>query len=562
MRYIFHMNIKEKTEDKVFSYMEEQGMTSPGHRIVAGVSGGADSVCLLFVLLEYAKRVPIRLAAVHINHGIREEAGEDAEFVRQLCQQEGVPFFLKEADVSRLAAREKISLEEAGRILRYQAFREAAEEFGADRIAVAHNGNDRAETMLFHLFRGSGIRGLCSIPPKREEIIRPLLCLERSEIENYLAQRGIPYRTDRTNLEDCYTRNRIRHHLIPLAEQEVSPRTVAHMCRTADMLTELEEYLEFQTLQARESCVIGNISDCQEGPVERKTGPQGGPEVLAIDVERFGCLHIAMQKRLLLSLLRELAPGGRDISAVHLEDTLSLFWREGNPQIDLPLGIRAVKRYGTVYLERGRKSDRGTAGLSVSRELGLEGGQSCHREQGPEGGHSCHRKQGPQGSPSDHREQDSQDGILYQELVLPSGETKEPLYIDLGVWGRAEISVFNVKKGQKVLRNEYTKWLDCDKIIESPVFRFRRTGDFLSLADGKGGTIHKSLKDYMITEKIPRELRSQVLVLAEGKHILWLVGYRISEYYKVTENTKRILQVKLIRNCISGGTEEKGGGTH
>ena len=527
------MNIREKTEDKVFSYMEDQGMISPGHKIVAGVSGGADSVCLLFVLLEYAKKIPIRLAAVHVNHGLREEAGEDAEFVRKLCQQEGVPFFLKEADVSRLAAREKLSLEEAGRMLRYQAFREAGKEFGADRIAVAHNGNDRAETMLFHLFRGSGIRGLCGIPPRREEIIRPLLCLERSEIESYLDERGIPYRTDRTNLEDCYTRNRIRHHLIPLAEQEVSPRAVAHMCRTADMLTELEEYLEFQTFQARESCVNGNISDRREGPGVRESGLQSGTEVLAIDVERFGCLHIALQKRLLLSLLRELAPGGKDISAVHLEDTLSLFGREGNPQIDLPLGIRAVKRYGTVYLERKRKSDVEPGGLSVEQERCLQEAQSVCRERSP-----------------------------YQKLILPPGEMQDPMFIDLGDWGRAEISVFYAKKGQKVLRNEYTKWLDCDKIIESPVFRFRRTGDFLTLADGKGGTIHKSLKDYMITEKIPRERRGQVLVLAEGKHILWLAGYRISEYYKVTENTKRILQVKLIGNCISGGTEEKDGGTH
>ena len=499
------MNMWKKTEDKVFSYIEKQGMIFPGHKIVAGVSGGADSVCLLFVLLEYAKKTPIQLAAVHVNHGLREDAGEDAEFVRGLCQREGIPFYLKEVNVAELASREKLSLEEAGRLLRYRAFREAAQDFSADRIAVAHNGNDRAETMLFHLFRGSGIRGLCGIPPRREEIIRPLLCLERSEIESYLAQRGMSYHTDSTNLEDCYTRNRIRHHLIPIAEQEVSTKAVAHMLRTADMLTELEDYLELQTRRARENCVTES-------------------EALAVDVEKFLQLHIALRKRLVLALLRELAPGGRDISAVHLEDVLSLFEKTGNPQIDLPFGIRAVRRYDAVFLERGGKSDV-RAAVPICQEPDLPA------------------------------------GLLYQKLVLPVGETQLPLHLDLGICGLAEISVFYAKKEQKVFRNEYTKWLDCDKIIESPVFRFRQTGDFLSLADGKGGIIHKSLKDYMVTEKIPRESRSQVPVLAEGKHVLWLVGYRISEYYKVTENTKRILQVKLLGNCPKDETEEKDGGT-
>ena len=493
--------------------MEEHGMISPGHRIVAGVSGGADSVCLLFVLLEYAKMKNLELAVIHVNHGLREDAGEDAEFVRELCLREDVPFFLREVNVGELAAREKCSLEEAGRIARYQAFREVAESLCADRIAVAHNGNDRAETMLFHLFRGSGVKGLCGIPPKREEIIRPLLCLERSEIENYLTERQIPYRLDRTNGENCYTRNRIRHHILPIAEHEVSTGAVAHMLRTADMLSEMEEYLGQQTREAMTSCVVRKPKEGERLPVDGKVNSEVGEKVLSVDVERFRQLHTAIQKRLLLLLLQELAPGGRDISAVHVEDILSLFEKEGNPQLDMPFEIRAVRRYGNVFLMRGK--------------------ELC----------------------------DPDPGMPYQEVVLPSGETEVPLLFDLGKYGQAEISVFSAKKGQKIRRNEYTKWLDCDKILKLPVFRCRQTGDFFSLADGKGGIIHKSLKDYMITEKIPRESRSRILLLAEGSHVLWLTGYRISEHYKVTENTKRILQVKLIRNCSDSRTEEKDGRT-
>ncbi len=469
-------------------------MISPGHRIVAGVSGGADSVCLLFVLLEYARRKDLKLAVVHVNHGLREDAGEDAAYVRLLCERLHLPLFLKETDVRELAQREKCSLEEAGRAVRYDAFREAAEAFGADRIAVAHNGNDRAETMLFHLFRGSGIRGLCGIPPRRGEIIRPLLCLERKEIEAYLAERGIPYCQDSTNREDEYTRNRIRHHILPVAEQEVCARAVAHMCRTADILSELEDYLGIQTGRAMEDCVSRAASGFH------------------IDVAAFCRLHIAIRRRLLLLLLTELSPGGRDISAGHVEDILSLFEKEGSPEIDLPFGIRAVRSYGIVRLERE------TAPSSVSEPR------------------------------------------LYQEAVIPPEGTAEPLIIGLGHRGWAELTVFSAKKGQKIPQNEYTKWLDCDKMKKSLVFRFRETQDYLTLADGRGGIIHKSLKDYMITQKIPRQDRDRILLLAEGHHVIWLVGYRISEYYKVDGNTKRIFQVKLTGSRC-GGTEKKDGGT-
>ena len=473
-------------------------MVSPGNRVLAGVSGGADSVCLLFVLLEYAKRVSIELAVVHVNHGLRQEAVEDAEFVRKLCQREGVPFYLKEVNVKELAAREKRSQEEAARLLRYQAFREAAEDFCADRIAVAHNSNDRAETMLFHLFRGSGIKGLCAIMPRREEIIRPLLCLERSEIEDYVAERGLTYCTDGTNREDAYTRNRIRHHILPFAEQQVSAGAVVHMCRTADMLSEIEDYLKIQTDEAMESCVIHG---------------QTGHDIFEIDAVRFADLHMALKKRVLLELLRKLAREGRDISAVHVADVLALFEKERNLQVDLPFDVQAVRRYDKVFLKR-------------------------RQEQGEE--LVCR---------------------MPLEIKLPPEETKEPLLFDLGNCYQAEISLIFVKKEHKIPSNEYTKWFDCDKIKKPLVFRFRQEGDYLSLADGKGGTIHKSLKDYMITEKILKEKRGSIPLLAEGKHVLWLTGYRISEYYKVSENTKRVLQVKLIGNCSNRETEEKNGGT-
>ena len=199
--------------DKVLQYVEEHHMIEKGDCIVAGVSGGADSVCLLLMLLEFRRRIAFGLRVVHINHLIRTDAAKDAEYVREICSAEQIPFMLVEEDVCALAQQRHISTEEAGRIVRYNAFvRELGEKKG--KIAVAHNKNDCCETFLFHLFRGTSLKGLTGIQPVRDKIIRPLLCLSRSEIEAFLRERNMPYCIDSTNLEDNYSRNIIRHHIL------------------------------------------------------------------------------------------------------------------------------------------------------------------------------------------------------------------------------------------------------------------------------------------------------------------------------------------------------------
>ena len=441
-------------------------MVQSGDKLILGVSGGADSVCLLFLLLEYRKHTTFEMAVVHVNHGLRgSAAAEDAHYVETLCVQWKIPFYPVQGDVRSLALAEKCSEEDAGRRLRYGAFRQAAEAFGGTKIAVAHNSNDRAETMLLHLFRGSGLRGLCGMEPVRENIIRPLLCLERQEIEAYLRERKILWCTDSTNGEDAYTRNRIRHHILPYAEQQISEKTVNHMCRTAELLSETEEYLRQQAEEAGRQCINEN----------------------RIDTVAFGELHPVIQKRVLLELMEKLSPTGKDIAAVHVQDVLTLFEREGNRSICLPFGIRFRRQYGEVIFEHEGENEQ--------------------------------RKSLPK--------------IHFTEIFL--------------------------KNREEVPRNEYTKWFDYDKIKKSPVVRFRQTGDYLTISDGKGNMIHKSLKEYMVTEKIPREERDKIPVLAEENHILWLIGYRISEYYKVDRNTKRVLQVKIIGDCTDSRTEEKNG---
>ena len=481
----------KQAEEKVFSFVEKHGMIHPGDKLVLGVSGGADSVCLLFLLLEYRKRVPFEMTVVHVNHGIRgDAAAEDAAWVDTLCREQGLTFKLECVDVKGYAAREKCSEEDAGRRLRYQAFRKAAEEFGGTKIAVAHNADDRAETMLLHLFRGSGLKGLRGIEPVREDIVRPILCLERREIEEYLRERQIRWRTDATNEKDGYTRNRIRHHLLPWAEREVSGRVVSHMCSTADILSETEDYLRQQTCEALEDCTV------------RMSGPCG--ERAEIIVDRFLAYHPALQKRMILALAEELSPTGKDISAVHVEEVLSLFEKEGNRSVNLPFGICFRRRYGKVAAGRWEAADRP--------------GKS---------------------------QQSGQSGLTGLPEKLPELEFTRFFVRDISPYRK------------EVPENQYTKRFDCDKIKESPVLRFRQTGDYLTLSDGRGNIIHKSLKEYMIGEKIPREMRDRIPVLAEGSHVLWLIGYRSSEYYKVDTNTKCILQVKLKGDCADSETEEK-----
>lgn len=503
MRYIFHMG-KRQTEEKVFSFMEKHKMIRSGDKVILGVSGGADSVCLLFLLLEYQKKTAFEMLAVHVDHGIRGAAArEDAVYVEELCRQQGVAFRLERVDVKGFVKAEKCSEEDAGRRLRYEAFGKAAREFGGTKIAVAHNAEDRAETMLLHLFRGSGLKGMRGIEPVRAEIIgqgipqttadgkaeiirranivRPVLCLKRGEIEEYLRESGISWRTDATNGEDEYARNRIRHHLLPWAEREISGRVVEHMCRTADILSETEGYLAQQTESALADCAARHV-------IGSTAGAAGVAGSVEIDVEGFLAYHSVIRKRMILRLAEELSPTGKDISAVHVEAVLGLFEKEGNRRIDLPFGIRFVRQYGKVVAAPGEQSKESRAGYRPCPEMAVP-----------------------------------------EPAELPE----------------SEFTYFFIKEGEEVPRNQYTKWFDCDKIKESPVWRFRQRGDYLTLADGAGNMIHKSVKDYMIGEKIPRGLRDIIPVLAEGSHVLWLAGYRISEYYKVDRNTKRVLQVKL-----------------
>lgn len=244
--------------DKVRETVEEYSMLREGDRVFVGVSGGADSTALLKALYILRDEYGISVSAVHINHGIRgQEADRDEEFVKFLCEDLGIPFLCLHADVPALAKQQKLGLEEAGRQVRYDFFEKCAK---GGKIATAHTLSDNAETVLMRLCRGAGLKGLCGIPPKRGNIIRPLINCSREQVEEFCREQKLCFVTDSTNLNTEYSRNFIRKEIVPLFKN-INPEFEPAVSRMADLARFDEEFLERCTNDALQNLVCENRLD-------------------------------------------------------------------------------------------------------------------------------------------------------------------------------------------------------------------------------------------------------------------------------------------------------------
>ena len=462
------MKKNEKLE-QIFKTIERYQMIAPGMRVIIGISGGADSVCLLYVLTQYQKRVPFEITAVHVEHGIRgTESLEDAAYTEDICRALEVECRTVSIKAEITAQEYGISVEEAGRMERYRIFEEIRAEKQADRIAVAHNQNDQAETVLWNLVRGSGLKGLGGIRPVRGRVIRPLLFTGREEIEEILKNAGISWCTDRTNLETDYTRNRIRLSLLPQMERELNSQSVRHMAEAAQRLQELQAYVERTRDRAAEVCIR------QEGDAQililgscKKEDPLMIRELLRLMLERCG--------------------GLKDVGAVHVEMLEQLLQKECGRKQDLPGNVCAVREDGILRVYRKAEQEFMT---ETDEELPIPGVMTCG------------------------------EWVITAELMENSPELQK----------------------QIMEENEYTKWLSYDTIIHSVHFRTRKTGDYLVI-NAQGG--RKKLKDYLIDQKIPARKREQLRMFADGSHILWVPGGRISMAAKVSRETKRVLKIQM-----------------
>lgn len=449
---------------RVKEYIRRFHMLDGEDRVIAGVSGGADSICLLFMLTELSREMGFTVAAVHVHHGLRgASADRDAAYVEEVCREWGVKCLVSHEDVRRYARQNGLTTEEAGRDVRRAVLKKVKQEEGGTKIALAHHQNDNAETLIWNLCRGCGLRGLGGIAPVTGQWIRPLLCLKREEIESYLENRGISYCTDESNLTDDYTRNRIRNHVIPCLEEAVNSQAVAHMSETMELLRLVGGFVEQEADRLGKRCVR-----------YEQTGTGGLRGVLLR--EKFLQIPEALRGFVLQEMICRVAGRRKDIGAVHIRDLGDLLGRQVGRQVHLPYGMCARRIYEGIE-------------LSV-----LSGGE------GPVKNEVFH------GCPVESR--------VFERT--------------------ADMLIFP--------QNPYTKWFDYDIIKNTVKIRHREPGDYITISKD-GGT--QKLKQYFINEKIPGSLRDGIWLAADGKHIMWIVGYRQNQMYQITDKTRRILELKF-----------------
>lgn len=313
----------------VRSFIVRLQMVEPGSKIVVAVSGGADSVALLHLLHLLQDDLNLSIHVAHLNHMLRgEESEQDAVFVAELAGRYGLPFTVEAVDVNAYRRKKKLSIELAAREVRYRFLKDTARLVGASRVALAHHGDDQAETILLNFLRGSGISGLKGIPPVRDGFyIRPLLCLRKAELERYCEEAGLTFRCDSSNLQEVYTRNRIRLSLIPLLEKEYNPGLVPALLRTGELCREENEYLEEQARHA----FTGVLKSSFAGRVE-------------LDLAGLKVMPLAMRRRVLRLAWGAIAESDKNLSFHHTAAVIDLIDR-GEPglQVSLPARVSVIR---------------------------------------------------------------------------------------------------------------------------------------------------------------------------------------------------------------------------
>ncbi len=456
----------------ILEYIRRNRLFAPGDRVIVALSGGADSVCLLVVLNELKETLGLELKAVHVHHGLRgKEADRDRDYSGELADKLGVAFSCVQVDAALYAMEQGMSVEEAGRHLRYQIFEKECQDFSGAKIAVAHHKDDQAETILYNLFRGTGLKGLGGMRPVRDNIVRPLLCVGRAEILAYLEENGISYCEDSTNAQTDYVRNRIRTMLLPEIREQVNKRAGENILHAGDMAAQADAYLE---KQAEGILKTWGVWETDESAAEAGRGVEVNALLSEDDI---------IKNYVIRNMIRCVNDSMKDITMTHVESAAALLFGSDCRQVDLPCGLIAVRAAGKLWIKKRKQAD------AVDKE---------------------------------------------KEIPLPELDFK----------------VFPYKKGQEIPKNGYTKWFDYDKIKCALSVRYRETGDYMTLAGGG----RKTIKSFMIDEKVPKKEREKIPLVAEGSHVLWVIGYRISEYYKITDDTHTVLEMKSDGGTPSGHT--------
>ena len=325
-------------EQKVLTTIKKYNLIEDGDKVVVGVSGGPDSISLLNILNNFQKNkiLKFEIIVAHINHQIRKEANDDEEYVRKYCEKNDIKFYAKRIDVIKYANNNKIGLEEAGRNLRYEFFKEISQKENANKIAIAHNKNDKAETIIMNIIRGSGISGLRGIDPIRDnKYIRPIIDCERSEIEKYAEENNLNPRIDKTNFENDCTRNKIRNIVLPYIKKEFNSNIIETMNRLSNLATETDEFIQKQVIEAFKEIII-----------EEKN------KNIVLDLKKFNTKEMLIRKRILIYTMSKVLGNSQNIEMVNIEDVIKMCEKNiGNKYLMPNKKIKILVNKGKIFFE-------------------------------------------------------------------------------------------------------------------------------------------------------------------------------------------------------------------
>ena len=448
-------------------FITEHQMIQPKETVLVGVSGGVDSLALLYALHALRHQLDCQLHVAHLDHSFREDSAADAAYVAKQANCLDLPISSTKIDVPKLMREQKLSAEVAARRARYQFYECISERIGAAKIALGHHRDDQAETVLMKLLRGAGTSGLKGMLPVREgKFIRPLLAFSRKEIEDFVAQLGLEPRRDATNYQLDYLRNRIRLELLPLLERTYNSNVQNTLNQTAELLRAESDYLEALAHEAYQAC---RIEPCT-------------PDTVVLNRCLFREYHLALRRRVLRLSVAEVLGEVKDFYFNHFESMLSLIEGDApNSTLHLPNGAEFRREYNRILIQKSTSSF-----------------------------------------------------TPFEYTVVVPGHTALPL-LDAEMIATVVEPPINRAVADKFPDGKFQAVFDLDRLQLPLTLRQRREGDRFQ-PFGMQGT--KKLKDLLIDAKIPRQERERIPVLVNGDKIIWVVGYRTSEPFKIRAETK------------------------
>lgn len=320
-------------KEEVLKTIKTYNLIEKDDKVVIGVSGGPDSICLLHLLYSIKKELEFEIVVAHINHQIREVADSETEYVKDFCKNLGIECFVKKENITELAKKQKKGTEEAGRQVRYDFFEDVAQKTNSNKIATAHNSNDRAETVILNILRGSGISGLKGIEAMRDnKYIRPLIFTKREKIEEYCQENNLNPKIDESNMENIYNRNKVRNIIIPYIEKEFNKNIIQTINRLSDVATEENEFL--QKLTEEQYNTISTIEN----------------DTIILDLKKFNHLELVIKRRLILYTINEAIHTTNGIEKVNIDDIIKLCKNNiGNKYLSPIKLIKIYVKKGKIY---------------------------------------------------------------------------------------------------------------------------------------------------------------------------------------------------------------------